>query len=289
MLKSYFILIFALTLITLSLTNCNEKEKDPIIYALGTFPDTVVNLQSINSQYDDYNLDLNQIKAHAPIIFSSNRKSAGAQFDLEQAGISFIFDQTTGHFEVNSAITNDAFLSKLIQTATTPGDDLGPYRLFSSVDGYEYFVLSSRNAQGNLDLYYLKNRPVTGAGIPNVEAPVPVNLFNSSSDDGYFCFDPEQDTAYFSSDRNGDFDIYLQKKPVDTEVDDWLNQGFASSVRPDSINSTSQDKCPLIYKKIMVFTSDRPGGLGGFDLYYSIFKKGKWSSPVNMSPDKYFV
>ena len=26
-------------------------------------------------------------------------------------------------------------------------------------------------------------------------------------------------------------------------------------------------------------------GLGGFDLYYSVFRNGKWSSPVNMGPE----
>ena len=34
----------------------------------------------------------------------------------------------------------------------------------------------------------------------------------------------------------------------------------------------------------MVFTSNRSGGLGGYDLYYSILKGGKWSSPVNFGP-----
>ena len=34
----------------------------------------------------------------------------------------------------------------------------------------------------------------------------------------------------------------------------------------------------------MVFTSDRPGGFGGFDLYYSLFRNGKWNSPVNFGP-----
>jgi hypothetical protein len=55
-------------------------------------------------------------------------------------------------------------------------------------------------------------------------------------------------------------------------------------MKTDSINSNSDDKCPFIYKKIMVFTSNRPGGLGGYDLYYSILKNGKWGSPVNFGP-----
>jgi hypothetical protein len=32
----------------------------------------------------------------------------------------------------------------------------------------------------------------------------------------------------------------------------------------------------------MVFTSDRPGGFGGFDLYYARFENNSWSSPVNL-------
>jgi hypothetical protein len=32
----------------------------------------------------------------------------------------------------------------------------------------------------------------------------------------------------------------------------------------------------------MLFSSNRPGGIGGYDLYYSLFKKGNWSTPVNL-------
>ena len=95
-----------------------------------------------------------------PIIFSSNRKSSGGQFDLEQASILIVFDQTTGVFEFESKMTTDPFLDKLISKAITPGNDFGPYRLFSTIDGFEYLLLSSVNAAGNLDLYYLKNQPV---------------------------------------------------------------------------------------------------------------------------------
>lgn len=31
----------------------------------------------------------------------------------------------------------------------------------------------------------------------------------------------------------------------------------------------------------LVFTSDKPGGYGGYDLYYSVFRNNAWSQPVN--------
>ena len=277
------IVVFCMLLISVFLTDC-KKEEDPIKYPKGTFPDSVFNMLNINSRYDDYNTDLYQLTGNSPIIFSSNRKSSGGQFDLEQATISFVFDQTTGVFGLGSAMTNDAFLSKLINTAVTPGNDFGPYRLFSSIDGYEYMVLSSVTTQGKLDLFYLRNRPVYSSSLPAVEGPFPVNLFNSTSDDAYFCFDSNMDTAYFTSDRNGNFDIFLHRKPDEMEISKWLNLGYAVSTKADSVNSSGDDKCPMVFKNIMIFTSNRPGGLGGYDLYYSVFRKGKWSSPVNFGP-----
>jgi len=78
--------------------------------------------------------------------------------------------------------------------------------------------------------------------------------------------------------------FFLHKRPSGTMLDAWFNQDYSASVIVDSINSSSNDKCPFILKNFMVFTSNRPGGMGGYDLYYSIFKNGKWNSPVNLGP-----
>ena len=281
--NSITVLVLSILLISLFLTDC-KKTENPIKFPNGTFPDTVINMSGINSAYDDYNLALYQLSANSPIIFSSNRKSSGGQFDFEQASFTYAFDQMNGNFVFSAKMTTDAFLDKLINKAITTGNDFGPYQLFSSIDGFEYLILSSVNAAGNLDLSYLKNRPVNGASLPDVEGPYPVKLFNTSSDDAYICLDTNQDSAYFTSDRDGNFDIFVHKRPAEMELSKWFNLDFATSTKADSINSPGDDKCPIVFRKIMVFTSNRPGGLGGYDLYYSIFRKGNWSSPVNSGP-----
>jgi hypothetical protein len=279
----YKLLIFSVIPIMFYFTGCLKTE-NPVKYPLGTFPDSVINMTDINSAYDDYNVSLNQISASLPLVFSSNRGSSGGQFDLVQASYSFQFDKFSGNFKFSSAMAEDAFLTKLIDKAKTPGNDFGPYRLYSSVDGYEYLILSSANAEGNLDLFYLKNRPAYGTVLPEVEGPFPVKLLNTSFDDAYICFDTNLDSAYFASDRNGNFDLFLKKKPAEQDIASWFNLDYAASEMVDSLNTTYDDKCPMVFRKIMVFTSNRPGGFGGYDLYYSVFKKGKWNSPVNLGP-----
>ena len=282
----YFNLITAaLCIIVISafFTNC-KKTDNPVKYPKGTFPDSVINIADINSQYDDYNMALYQINETMPIIFSSNRKSTGGQFDLEQGSLSITFDQTTGVFGFSSKMTTDAFLNKLIGKAITSGNDFGPYRLFSTVDGFEYLLLASANSGGNLDLFYLKNQPVAGSVIPEITGPLPIRLMNTASDDAYICFNSGQDTAYYSSNKDGNFDIFSINRPAEKSLSAWFDLNYTIPVRVDSIDSPGEDKCPFILKKIMVFASNRPGGMGGYDLYYSILKSGKWSSPVNMGP-----
>jgi hypothetical protein len=131
---------------------------------------------------------------------------------------------------------------------------------------------------------YCKNIPQYGTVIPFVNGPFPVKLLNTAFDDAYFCFNLKQDSAYYISNPEGNFDIYLKSRPAGKDIGEWFDSDYSPSVKVDSINSSSDDKCPMIYGKMMVFASNRPGGYGGYDLYYSVFRNGNWSSPVNFGP-----
>ncbi len=282
--RSVLVQISAIVLIS-SFTSCANHD-DKIKFPDGIVPDTATfALTEINSTYDDYNLDLNKIYTGLSLVFSSNRNSSGGQFDLVQSGVAFTWDQTTGTFEYDASMISDAFLTSLLSSANTSGDDFGPYRFFSIVDGYEYTILSSANGEQGLDFYYLKNLPQYSNQIPGILGPFPITLINTSSDEAYFSFDLGLDTGYFSSDRSGNFDIYSIRRPSDMDLSEWLSGTSSPGILVDSVNTTFEDKFPFIHKNIMVFASNRPGGRGGFDLYLSIFRNGKWSSPENLGPD----
>jgi hypothetical protein len=70
-----------------------------------------------------------------------------------------MFDQGTGDFTLNGEITNDAFLTRLVSKVNTAGNDFGPYRLYSALDGFEYLILSSVS-NGNLDFSIRKTGPI---------------------------------------------------------------------------------------------------------------------------------
>jgi len=279
------IFIFSILAYTITFTGCKKKIENPVKFPVGYFPETVVNINDLNTEYDDYNTALFQLFGKVTIVFSSNRKSSGGEFDLVQDSMTFVFEQTDGAFGFTAEMTNDVFLTKLLNAANKTGDDFGQYRFYSPLDGYEYLLLSSENEEGNLDMYYLKNRPVFDTGIPAVSGPYPITLLNTMWDEDYICFDTNQDSVYFSSDKGGNFDIYLNTRPSNLPVDAWFDSGFEISEVADSINSSGDEKCPLVHKNIMVFASNRPGGIGGYDLYCSIFRRGKWSSPVNLGPE----
>ncbi|MBP7731265.1 MAG: PD40 domain-containing protein [Bacteroidales bacterium] len=281
--ESEVIVIIFFILLIVSGSGC-KKEKDPVKFSRGIFPDSLYNLININSKYDDYNSHLYYMGSTYPLIFSSNRGSNGSSFDFVQGSITFSFDQTNGNFAITGEITNDLYYGTIINKANSLGNDFGPYGFFSSNDGYEYLLFASETPDNSLDLLYVKNLPSYSTTAPLVSGPFPVKIFNTAFNDAYITFDTNGDSLYFCSDRLGDYDIYVHKRDTAGITDIFLGQDFEASEKADSINTIYNDKAPFVNKNIMFFCSDRLDGLGGYDIYYSVFKNGKWSSPFNPGP-----
>lgn len=110
-------------------------------------------------------------------------------------------------------------------------------------------------------------------------------MLNSTKDDGYPSFSPEGDKIYFCSNRDGSFDIYELSAPKQESerltVESLISPKNYELRKIEELSGPYEDKCPYFYNNTLVFVSDRPGGKGGHDIYYSKLESGKWSNPVN--------
>jgi hypothetical protein len=194
---------------------------------------------------------------------------------------------SSGYQWITSANSN---LTEALDVINTPNDELGPYIIpqgnvsYQTANGWDqfqkYMFFYASNKTGNFDIYFthnLTNKTYT--------EPQDVSFLNSSKDDLYPTLSRDSSSIYFCSNRESNFDIY--KTNADTTVSffaSMFNKNNRIINKVTELSSDYDDKCPFIYENMMVFTSNRPGGYGGFDLYYSIFQNGQWSAPVNFGP-----
>jgi len=96
----------------------------------------------------------------------------------------------------------------------------------------------------------------------------------------------DQTQLLFCSNRDNDyFNIYSIPLPAEAALHGFLSSSESGEITVDSVLSSDlNDKCPFIRDDLLVFASDREGGYGGFDLYYSHLEDGEWTTPVNIGP-----
>ena len=268
----------------------------------GYFPDTVVNLEIVNSEYDDINMDLMMLFSTNFIIFSSNRYSQGNQYDVVGQPLSFSWDQTDGHLFVQDDVytTNSLFLYLMQKIRTTDADEYGPYA-FSYGDSCYLFLASNEKGTNNM-MFYRYPDPNNAYFYPSydslIDGPFSIPfLSNQDFNEAYVSFqtnvmpydqlnrifdDDEFTSLLFCNDSLGQYDIYSIALSQNLNLSSFLTDSQAvNKVYLTEVNSSSNDRCPNVCGNFMVFSSDRLGGLGGYDFYYSICEDGEWSEPQN--------
>lgn len=247
------------------------------------------NLEGINSEYDDYNSDLPYRYLPFGLYFSSNRQQIGHDFDIIYRHLQITYHDKDDVLNVAYPIWWDErrYEDELVSLINTSSNQLGPLSYFGPGD-YAYFFYAD-DAGGQFDItftHYSKADFDTYRAEEFIQGPDKLHAVNSDNDDLYPSFNEDQSRLYFCSNRDQEhFDIYSMALPEAASLHAFFTGTEMQEPHLESVLSSDfDDKCPYISGEVMVFTSDREGGQGGFDLYYSIYQNGSWSDPVNFGP-----
>ncbi len=147
-----------------------------------------------------------------------------------------------------------------------------------SADGKTIYFTSDRpGGIGNQDIWFSRFENGKWTYPENLGEPV-----NTITADGIMCFTSDELIMFFASHRKpsqGNADIFMCEK-VGGRWQEIKNLG-------PKVNSNYFESYPSITPdgKKLFFVSNRPGGIGGNDIYFTTATENGWSEPVNLGPN----
>lgn len=302
----FLLIILAFILLIICYACPIYPEPEQYNYPIGHYPDSIANFEKVNSEFDDINMNYipPEIYGYSALVFSSNRLSKGGQFDIVSEIIKYKWDKNEGVFSIENEMDPEMDpefidLENILQPTRSEFDEYGPTVI---INNKGMFLLYSNNESGKMNVKFTLYN--------NRFAPFKQNYADSLIDDiysvpflsnpkfneGYVTFHFEQsyiDQFYralddtnkksliYCSDSLGQYDIYSMNLLTGITENFFTKPNTNPKEYLTTINSDYNDRCPYINGNFMVFSSDRPGGFGGYDFYYSIFEDNEWSEPIN--------
>lgn len=156
---------------------------------------------------------------------------------------------------------------------------------FTSSREYNKHSVGENNWEKNgyLNVFYGTMRSDKAGIIDIKDVKLLSNKLNSGSHTGPISFSPAGDTLYFTrviEVSEGKERVYRPQLFMSI-----LKKGSWTHIKRLSFSNTQSSYAHPSYdalKKRLYFASDRAGGKGGKDIYYSEMRNGAWSTPVNV-------
>jgi outer membrane protein OmpA-like peptidoglycan-associated protein len=181
----------------------------------------------------------------------------------------------TAEFGIDAKKHPVPFDPKNLQNINTPDNEY-----FPGTSADDQMLIFTRLVAGQQeDFYYsTKVNDTTWGPAQNMGSPI-----NTRENEGTITLSPDGQYVFFTGcnrqDGLGSCDIYFSALDGNT----WKEPRNLGT----PINSRSWESQPTLSfdGKTIYFTSDRPGGFGGMDIWFSQYSKGKWTVPQNMGPE----
>lgn len=175
------------------------------------------------------------------------------------------------------AIVNGDSAENAVQLNYPPGKENDAGALCISPDGRLLFFTACfrSDSYGSCDLYYSEKKGDTWSTAKNMGVHINSDLWDAQPS-----ISPDGKTLYFASNRRGSLgssDIWKTERTPDGGWSKPVNLGIP-------VNTTDAEMAPFIHydNTTLYFSSYGHPGLGGADLYRSVFKNGAWTQPENL-------
>ena len=181
----------------------------------------------------------------------------------------FIFNLQKVQFSTQPPfeIKNKELLGKNINTIFQEGPST-----FDSKNKILYFTRSSKKITKDRKL----NLSIYSVAFDEVITGTPKKLDLGDVEDSFMhpSIDTKNNILYFSSNQgeNDDYDLYFSKM-------DSLGK-FSTFQKLPQVNSVANEAFPYVFKNLFFFASNREGGMGNYDVYYSKMEEGELSTPI---------
>ena len=183
-----------------------------------------------------------------------------------------------------------AFVENLGLSVNTEYDEINPVQSPTSQNKYYFSSNRSgshgglRNGQGYKDEIYGKYSAdmyaveLSGGNWTPVSAFHPI--LNGPKNDLIEGFNPDGSVMYFLKSQDGKTgQIYADTFSIDKDPETFPKT-FSSPV----ISELGDKDLQVFNNNTILFSSQRKGGYGGYDLYVSVKREGEWEIPINLGP-----